>query len=140
MSFFGRLANRVLGSGQFDRLARSTEHHFSALLQAHDNQSQMLHEKLSALVLALDNQSDLLNQKLSALVQALDNQSELLNRKLDDIRSHGATALELQRAELVMQRDVTDAMHELSGSIKGTKSPPAAAVNPAREDTRPALT
>jgi hypothetical protein len=128
MSFLGRLkrfaTDRPLGgmSRQFDAVTRSLDENFSALLQAHDNQSKMLHEKLSA------------------LVQALDNQSELLNRKLDDVRSNSATAVELQQAELVMQRDVTDALHELMRSIKGAKSVQAPAADQVRGDARPPLT
>jgi len=99
----------------------------------------MLNEKLSALVQALDNQSDLLSEKLSALAQGIDNQSELLNRKLDDIRFKSATSVELQQAELVMQRDVMDAMHEAMRSIKGPKSAQARA-NQAREEARTPLT
>jgi ABC-type transporter Mla subunit MlaD len=126
-------------SRQLDANAQSLDGNFSALLQAHDNQSKMLNEKLSALVQALDNQSDLLSEKLSALAQGIDNQSELLNRKLDDIRFKSATSVELQQAELVMQRDVMDAMHEAMRSIKGPKSAQARA-NQAREEARTPLT
>jgi hypothetical protein len=111
MNFYRRL--RKIAA---ETIERSLDARFSALIQAFDNQSQMLHEKMSALVQALDNQSDLLNDKLSALSQGLDNQSELINHKLDS-----CATLELQQAQLVMQRDAVDAIHELARSIRQAK-------------------
>jgi hypothetical protein len=138
MSFFGRL-KRFVAKGPV-WLSRRFDVSAQSLRQAHDTQSKMLNERLSALVQALDNQSNLLNEKLSALAQGIDNQSDLLNRKLDDIRFKSATSVELQQAELVMQRDVTDALHELMRSIKGAKSVQAPAADQVRGDARPPLT
>jgi hypothetical protein len=85
-----------------------------------DNQSRLLNDKFEALLLGFDNQAQMLNSKLSQIETAAGEQLTL-------IQTLGATITDLQKAQLIMQREVADAIDEMTALIKVSMEEPAVA-------------
>jgi Skp family chaperone for outer membrane proteins len=86
------------------------------IVQGIANQSSLMNEKLEALIQGSDNQSKLLNEKLHAIQREL----EKMSLNLTSIAELQKAQAELEKAQLVMQRDQAEATEGLVAAIKKT--------------------
>src|SRR4051812_40149465 len=110
------------------------------------NQSELINRKLSEAVAGITHQAELVDRKLSQAIEGIANQTDVINRRLMEVsidfqNTTGRlnqlgqileqlgvkldTLVELQKAEIVMQRDQAEAMDELAKILTGASLCPA---------------
>jgi methyl-accepting chemotaxis protein len=145
-------------AGQSDLINRK----LSEAVAGITHQSDLINRRLSEAVAGISNQSELINRGTAQAVAGITNQSELLHQKLsetvDGIQdisgrintlvqtveqlvsridslfvSRMDSLLELQKAEIVMQRDQAEAIDELAKVLHGALPSSNAGPSPARQ-------
>jgi hypothetical protein len=131
-------------SAVIDGLAKQSKtNSVDPLIQALRSQTQLLAATLSAVTEGLDTrsqinqptdkleevlraQSQLLESKFSVVIQRMGNQSEAANEPLAEIAKTLGEIVELQKGQLVMHREQTEAIDELITTVKerDKRSPP----------------
>jgi len=110
------------------------------------NQSELINRKLSEAVAGITHQAELVDRKLSQAIEGIANQTDVINRRLMEVsidfqNTTGRlnqlgqileqlgvkldSLVELQKAEIVMQRDQAEAMDELAKILTGASLCPA---------------
>jgi hypothetical protein len=104
-------------------------HKLDAVVAGIDNHARLTNDKSAALIAAAEHQSVLLDQKLNQLVEGFDNLAQSINSLLGGLLSATGTHLtateamsarlaELQQAQLILQREMADALDEFIATAK----------------------
>jgi len=121
----GMLAAAV--ANQTDLLNEKCE----AIATAVANQTDLVNEKSEAIARAIANQTDLINDKTNVIAEAIANQSDLIRRKCDSMNKNLETLVnvmtelrQIQKAQLLMQRNAAEAIKQSTAAAPSSVQPP----------------
>ncbi len=119
VSILRKLGNHVMG---WVRMG----HNVAATAQGVANQTAVIVDKTGGLMAGIANQSDLINEKNNAIAAAIANQSDLIRHKLDALTRVMHELRQIQKAQLAMQREASEAIRQMGGATPQPDSQPGA--------------
>lgn len=97
------------------------EHNSTSTVSGISNLTEVLGEKTDIIAEGIANQSDLMNQKISVLSMAVANQSDLMRQKLDALIRVVSELRQIQKAQLMMQRDAAEVIRQFGSTGPNTE-------------------